>query len=66
MRVLFAGTPEVALPSLEVLRSSPHDVVGVLTRPDAPAGRGRRLAASPVKERALEAGLPVLTPDRLD
>ena len=62
MRVVVAGTPEVAVPSLDALLASRHDVVAVLTRPDAPAGRGRALRASPVKERALAAGLEVLTP----
>lgn len=62
MRLLFAGTPEVALPSLEALLASRHEVVAVLTRPDARAGRGRRTRPSPVKERALDAGLEVLTP----
>jgi methionyl-tRNA formyltransferase len=62
MRLVFAGTPAVALPSLDALLASRHDVVAVLTRPDAPAGRGRTVVASPVKQRALEAGLPVLTP----
>ncbi|MCL3862815.1 methionyl-tRNA formyltransferase [Actinotalea sp. K2] len=62
MRLLFAGTPEVALPALDALIDSPHEVVAVLTRPDAPAGRGRRLTASPVKERALAAGIEVLSP----
>jgi methionyl-tRNA formyltransferase len=65
MRVLFAGTPEVALPSLDALLASPHEVVGVLTRPDAPAGRGRHVVPSPVRVRAEEAGLPVLTPRTL-
>jgi methionyl-tRNA formyltransferase len=65
MRLLFAGTPEVALPSLDALLASRHEVVAVLTRPDAPAGRGRTLRPSPVKERALEAGIEVLTPRRL-
>ena len=65
MRLLFAGTPEVALPSLRALLDSPHEVVGVLTRPDAPSGRGRSLRPSPVKALALEAGLPVLTPTTL-
>ncbi len=65
MRLLFAGTPEVALPTLEALADSPHEVVGVLTRPDAPAGRGRRLTAGPVKEWALAHGLPVLQPSSL-
>ena len=64
MRLVFAGTPPVALPSLDALLASSHDVVAVLTRPDAPAGRGRTLVASPVKARALEAGLQVLTPGR--
>lgn len=63
MRVVFAGTPEVALPSLEALLASPHQVAAVVTRPDAPAGRGRRLVASPVAQRAEELGLPVLKPE---
>jgi methionyl-tRNA formyltransferase len=65
MRLLFAGTPAVALPSLDALLASRHEVVAVLTRPDARAGRGRTLTPSPVKERALEAGLEVLTPATL-
>ena len=63
MRLVLAGTPAVALPALEALVASSHDVVGVVTRPDAPAGRGRRLEASPVAQRADELGLPVLKPD---
>ena len=59
MRVVFAGTPEVALPSLDAIVRSEHEVVAVVTRPDAPAGRGRRLEASPVKARAEELGLPI-------
>ncbi|UDY25313.1 methionyl-tRNA formyltransferase [Nocardioides sp. Kera G14] len=62
MRVVFAGTPEVALPSLDAIHASPHEVVAVVTRPDAPAGRGRRLVASPVAQRAEELGIPVLKP----
>jgi methionyl-tRNA formyltransferase len=62
VRVVFAGTPQAALPSLDAIAQSRHDLVGVITRPDAPAGRGRRLEASPVKVRAEELGLPVLTP----
>lgn len=65
MRLLFAGTPEVALPSLHALRESEHDVVAVLTRPDARRGRGRSLQPSPVGAAAREAGLPVLTPRTL-
>jgi methionyl-tRNA formyltransferase len=64
VRLVFAGTPDVAVPSLNALSSSSHDVVAVLTRPDAQSGRGRSLVASPVKERALALGLEVLTPDR--
>jgi methionyl-tRNA formyltransferase len=62
MRVVFAGTPEPALPSLEAVAASRHELVGVVTRPDAPAGRGRRLVASPVARRAEELGVPVLRP----
>ncbi|GAA2035430.1 methionyl-tRNA formyltransferase [Pseudokineococcus marinus] len=64
MRVVLAGTPAPAVPSLRSLLASSHEVVAVLTRPDARAGRGRRAVTSPVKELALEAGLPVLAPER--
>src|SRR3954453_16992589 len=63
MRVVFAGTPEVALPSLRAVAASAHELVGVVTRPDAPAGRGRTLVASPVAQRAEELGVPVLKPE---
>ena len=62
MRVVFAGTPEVALPALDAVAESRHELVGVVTRPDAPSGRGRRLEASPVARRAEELGVPVLKP----
>lgn len=65
MRLIFAGTPATALPSLRALLDSRHEVVAVLTRADAPAGRGRKLTPSPVKALALEAGVPVLTPTTL-
>lgn len=65
MRLLFAGTPATALPSLRALLDSPrHEVVAVLTRPPAPAGRGRRPTPSPVAELALSAGTELLTPAR--
>ena len=64
MRVVFAGTPEVALPALDAIASSSHELVGVVTRPDAPAGRGRKLTASPVAQRAEELGVPTLKPGR--
>ena len=63
MRVVFAGTPAPALPALEAVAASRHDLVGVVTRPDAPAGRGRRLTPSPVAQRADELGVPVLKPE---
>ena len=65
MRVVLAGTPSAALPSLTALLDSPrHEVVAVVTRPDAPTGRGRQLSASPVAQLAQERGLPVLRPRR--
>jgi methionyl-tRNA formyltransferase len=62
MKCLFAGTPDVAATALRTLLASSHEVVAVLTRPDAPAGRGRGLAASAVAEVAREHGLPLLQP----
>lgn len=65
MRIIFAGTPEPALPSLERLVDSPrHDVIAVLTRPDAASGRRARPTPSPVAAFALERDIPVLRPDR--
>ncbi|MFP5384297.1 MAG: methionyl-tRNA formyltransferase [Gammaproteobacteria bacterium] len=65
MRIAFAGTPGFARTSLDALLASRHPVVGVWTQPDRPAGRGRKLAMSPVKEGALAAGLPVFQPQSL-
>ncbi|RKS74574.1 methionyl-tRNA formyltransferase [Actinomadura pelletieri DSM 43383] len=62
MRLVFAGTPETALPALTALLGSSHEVVAVVTRPDGRSGRGRRLSASPVAELAAEAGVEVLKP----
>ncbi|MEJ2854495.1 MULTISPECIES: methionyl-tRNA formyltransferase [unclassified Saccharothrix] len=62
MRLVFAGTPEPALPSLKALLASRHEVVAVVTRPDAPAGRGRKVERSPVAALADEHGIEVLTP----
>src|SRR2546430_15438852 len=64
LRVAFAGTPEFALPALAALLAR-HSVVGVLTQPDRPRGRGRKLAASPVKSAALAAHLPLAQPQTL-
>lgn len=62
MKLVFAGTPGVAVPSLDALMDSRHEVAAVVTRPDATAGRGRRLTPSPVAIRAAELGLEVLKP----
>jgi methionyl-tRNA formyltransferase len=65
LRVAFAGTPQFAVPALKALLASPHRVVGVLTQPDRPAGRGRELRASPIKLLALEHSLPLAQPTTL-
>lgn len=65
MRIVFAGTPEFAVPPLAALCASRHEVVGVLTQPDRPAGRGRKLATSAVKDFALQQGLPIAQPQTL-
>ena len=64
-RIIFAGSPEFAVPPLQALLNSPHDVVAVYTQPDRPSGRGRKLTAGPVKQAALAAGVPVLQPATL-
>jgi methionyl-tRNA formyltransferase len=66
LRIVFFGTPAFAVPSLEaLLRAAPHTVVGVVTQPDRPRGRGHKLSDAPVKARAVDAGLPVLQPERM-
>jgi len=65
LRLVFAGTPDFAVPCLAACRASGADVVAVYTQPDRPAGRGRKLAPSPVKQAALDAGLPVEQPESL-
>ena len=65
MKLVFAGTPEPAVPTLNALIASGHEVIAVLTRPDARKGRGRKMVPSPVKEVALEHGIEVLTPSTL-
>lgn len=64
MRLVFAGTPAVTLPALDAIAASGHDLAAVVTRPDAPAGRGRRLVRSPAGAWADERGIEVLTPAR--
>lgn len=65
MRIVFMGTPVFAVPSLQKLLLSEHKVVGVVTQPDRPRGRGQRCTPTPVKVLAQDAGIPVLTPERL-
>jgi len=65
LRVVFAGTPEFSVPCLEACRASGAEVVAVYTQPDRPAGRGRKLTPSPVKQAALAAGIPVQQPESL-
>jgi methionyl-tRNA formyltransferase len=64
VRIVFGGTPDVAIPSLDALADSRHDLVAVVTRPDAPSGRGKKLTASPVAQHATELGVEVLRPQR--
>lgn len=65
LRVVFFGTPDFAVPSLDALLRSSHGVIGVVTRPDRPRGRGQKTTDAPVKVRARDAGLPILQPERL-
>jgi methionyl-tRNA formyltransferase len=65
LRLLFLGTPEFAVPSLESLLASHHHVVGVVTQPDRPRGRGQQVQPPPVKKAALRAGVPCWQPERL-
>ncbi|HHJ35995.1 MAG TPA: methionyl-tRNA formyltransferase [Gammaproteobacteria bacterium] len=62
LRIIYAGTPDFSVAALQALLSSGYDVVAVYTQPDRPAGRGRGMQASPVKEKALEYGIPVYQP----
>ena len=65
MRILFAGSPEIAVPSLAAL-SENFDIAGVLTNPDSSSGRGKKLSVTPVKEKAVQLGLPLFQPASLD
>jgi methionyl-tRNA formyltransferase len=64
VRIVFGGTPDVAVPSLDAFVDSRHELAAVVTRPDAPSGRGKKLTASPVARRAAELGIEVLKPQR--
>ncbi len=65
MRILFMGTSNFAVPTLQALLSSEHEVIGVVTQPDRPSGRGREISMSPVKKVALEAGVPIYQPEKV-
>lgn len=64
-RIVFMGTPEFAVPTLEILHQTGYEIVGVVTQPDRPKGRGQKMAVSPVKEYALTHGLSLYQPDRV-
>ena len=64
MKIIFAGTPDFAVPALQMLLDSEHEIIGVYTQPDRPSGRGRKLKPSPIKTLALEAGLAVYQPQK--
>lgn len=66
MRVVFMGSPDFALPCLDKLLQSPYQVTAVVTQPDRPKGRGKKLTFTPVKEKALEKGIPVLQPEKIN
>jgi methionyl-tRNA formyltransferase len=65
LRIIYAGTPEFAVPALHALINSHHEVVAVYTQPDRPAGRGRKIKFSPVKQQAIDVGIPVEQPEHL-
>jgi methionyl-tRNA formyltransferase len=65
LKVLFFGTPRFAVPTLDALLAASHSVVGVVTQPDKPRGRGQKAVDAPVKARAIDAGIPLLQPVRL-
>ena len=65
MNIVFMGTPDFAVPSLQALLQAGYPVIGVFTQPDRPRGRGKKLAPSPVKEAAMQAGLPVFQPEKI-
>lgn len=65
MRAIYMGTPEFAVPCLETLINSRHEVIGVFTQPDRPSGRGQKINITPVKEKALEHNIPIFQPNTL-
>ena len=65
MRIVFLGTPDFGVPSLQALADAGYEVVGVFTQPDKPKGRGNKMLPSPVKERAMQLGIPVYQPVKI-
>ncbi|HZX21237.1 MAG TPA: methionyl-tRNA formyltransferase [Clostridia bacterium] len=65
MKIIYMGTPQFAVPCLETLINSGHEVIGVFTQPDRPSGRGRKINITPVKEKALEHNIPIFQPNTL-
>ena len=65
MRIVFMGTPDFSVPVLESLVKGGHDVIGVVTQPDKPKGRGKAVLMTPVKEKALELKIPVYQPNKV-
>ena len=65
LRIVFFGTPEIAVPTLEALIAGPHELVGVVSQPDRARGRGRKLSPSPVASVALREGLPLIRPEKV-
>ena len=65
MKILFWGTPDFAVPTLNTLYKADYEILGVVTQPDRPRGRGRALKSSPVKQYALEKGLQIFQPDKV-
>jgi len=66
MKIIFMGSPDFAVPCLEELLKSPHDLAAVVTQPDRPKGRGKKLTPTPVKEIALKKGIPILQPEKVN
>ena len=65
MKIVYMGTPDFAVPALQALYEAGHEIAGVVTRPDAKSNRGKKIHFSPVKEKALELGIPVFQPQKL-
>ena len=66
MKIVFMGTPEFSIPTLKALHHSSHSILSVITQPDKPKGRGQKLLISPVKQYALDIGLPILQPQTVN